>query len=379
MRFKQKCVNCGSVFPSDIHITKCKCGGLVEFVYDLSQVSNFVDESQEGIWRYWNLLPIEDPAQAEIIDEGITPLSKSKELGELLGLPNLWIKDESKNPTATFKDREAGVSISRFKELGIDEFVICSTGNTAASFARAVSLVQPFKMHLFVPTAAKARVDFSIPDTVGMKMVNGTYWEAIKHSSDYASSHRLVSEGGFGNPCRIEGVKTFAFEVAEYGLEPDYYVQAIGSGVGPCAFHKGYSELVALGIAKKIPKIICVQPELCAPIAEAYKDGKETFDTSYSISDPKTFVTTLANGNPGFSYPYVRKAILDTGGMVTTVSEAEIRKAIHLAEDREGLSCEPAAGTALAGLIKCLEEHRIDSDSVVLLNHSGGVRTKVAV
>ena len=379
MRFQQKCVDCGRVFAPDVHITKCKCGGLIEFEYNLAEVRDFVDETREGIWRYWRLLPIEDPGNAEAIEEGVTPLYRSKNLGQLLGLSNLWIKDESKNPTATFKDREAGVSIARFKELGIDEFVICSTGNTAASFTRAVSLVRPFRMHMFIPTAAEARVDFSIPDSVGVEMVKGTYFDAIEHSSDYATAQSLIAEGGFGNPCRIEGVKTLAFEIAEYGIEPDYYIQAIGSGVGPCAFYKGYSELVGLGVAGKIPKIVCIQPELCAPIVRAYEDGKETLDPSYSISDPKTFVTTLANGNPAFSYPYVRKVILGTGGMVATVSEEDIRGAVRLVEDKEGISCEPAAGTALAGLIKCLEEGRIDRESVILLNHSGGVRKKVTV
>ncbi len=338
-----------------------------------------MDEKQEGIWRYWQLLPIQDPAAAEVTDEGITPLFRSEKLSDVLGLSNLWIKDESKNPTATFKDREAGVSISRFTELGIDEFVICSTGNTAASFARAVALTEPFKMHLFVPSAAKSRLDFAMPDSVGMEMVTGTYWEAIDYSSDFAFSHHLVSEGGFGNPCRIEGVKTLAFEVAEYGIQPDYYVQAIGSGVGPCAFYKGYAELQNLEIVKEIPRIVCVQPELCAPIARAYEDSREAFDPSYQIPDPKTFVTTLANGNPAFSYPYVRDAIMNTGGMMATVSEQEIRNAISLVEDLESLSCEPAAGTALAGLIKCLEEGRIERNAIVLLNHSGGIRTKVPV
>jgi len=149
--------------------------------------------------------------------------------------------------------------------------------------------------------------------------------------------------------------------------------------VGPCAFYKGYAELVSLGVAKKIPKIVCIQPELCAPIVRAYEDGRETFDPSYAVSDPKTFVSTLANGNPAFSYPYVRKVIKETGGLVEEVSEAEIRNAIDLIEEQEHLLCEPAAATALAGLIKCLGQGKIEKESVILLNHSGGVRAKVAV
>jgi len=162
-------------------MTKCDCGGLIEFVYDLAQVKDFVDESQDGIWRYWRLLPIEDVTKVVKIDEGVTPLYRSENLGKLLNLENLWIKDESKNPTATFKDREAGITVSRFKELGINEFVICSTGNTAASFTRAVSLAESFKMHLFVPTTAKARVDFFIPESVEAKLVEGNYSEAIEY------------------------------------------------------------------------------------------------------------------------------------------------------------------------------------------------------
>lgn len=379
MRFHQKCVDCGKVFPPDAHITKCDCGGLVEFVYDLTQIDSFVDETCEGIWRYWKLLPIENLARVEKIGEGITPLYRSENLGARLGLGNLWIKDESKNPTATFKDREAGLTVSRFKELGIFEFVICSTGNTAASFSRAIGLAESFRMHLFVPMAAKERVDFSIPESVKVEFVDGNYSEAINYSSNHAQSNQLVSEGGFGNPCRIEGVKTLAFEVAESGIEPDYYVQAIGSGVGPCAFYKGYDELIRLGAAKRIPKIVCIQPELCSPIVKAYENGRELFDPSYAISDPKTFVTTLANGNPAFSYPYVRKVIKESGGMVEAVSEDEVREAMDLIEKEEYLSCEPAAATALAGLIKCVKLGKIAKDAVILVNHSGGVRTRVTV
>jgi len=379
LRFKQRCLKCGAIIPPDVHISKCTCGGLVEFVYDVTQINHFVDEKQEGIWRYWRLLPIENLAKAESIGEGITPLFRSKNLGRLFGLESLWIKDESKNPTATFKDREAGITMARFKELGISEFVICSTGNTAASFTRAVSIASSYKMHLFIPTTAKARVDFSIPDSVAAELVEGNYNHAIEHSSNFASSYHLASEGGFGNPCRIEGVKTLAFEVAEHGIEPDYYVQAIGSGVGPVAFYKGYSELVRLGVAKSIPKIVCIQPELCSPIVKAYEDGLEAFDPSYSIANPGTLVSTLANGNPAFSYPYVRSVIKESGGLVESVSEEEIVKAINLIEEEEHLSCEPAAATALAGLIKCLDEGKIEKGAVILLNHSGGVRTKVAV
>jgi len=379
LRFHQKCLNCGKQFPPNAHITQCECGGLIEFLYDLSKIDSFVDESYDSIWRYWRLLPIEDLNQVEDIGEGMTPLFRSNNLGKLLGMSNLWIKDESKNPTATFKDREAGLTISRFKELGIDEFVICSTGNTAASFTRAVSLMESFKMHLFIPKAAKERVDFEIPESVLVELVEGNYWEAIDYSSKYAKDKKLVSEGGFSNPCRIEGVKTLAFETAERGVQPDYYIQAIGSGVGPCAFYKGYEELVNIGAAKKIPKIVCIQPELCAPIVRAYEDKKEVFDPAYVVADPKTHVTTLANGNPAFSYPYVRRVIKETGGMVEAVSEEEVRRAVELVEKEENLSCEPAAATALAGLIKCVEKGRIEKDAVVLLNHSGGVRTRVKV
>lgn len=374
MRYHQKCLICGKIYSPNVHLTNCKCSGLIEFVYDLNGSNDFIDENYSDILRYWPLLPIKELRNMARIGGGMTPLFKSKHLGKLLELENLWIKDESKNPTATFKEREAGMTISRFTELGIREFVIASTGNTAASFSRAVDLVDSFKMHLFIPDTAEEKLDFPIPNSVNVHIVKGDYYTAIEQSSKYAANKKLTLEGGFGNPSRIEGVKTLAFEVVESGIEPDYYIQAIGSGVGPYAFYKGYSELARMGIVNKIPKIVCIQPELCAPIVRAYQDGEVEFKPEYKVSQPKTFVTTLANGNPASSYPYVRRVINKTNGLVQDVTEQEIKNAVKLMEETENISCEPAAGTSLAGLIKCLNLEKIKKDSVILLHHSGGLR-----
>lgn len=370
-RFILKCVKCGREYPPNIRDHLCSCGGLLDAVYDFRLVNEFPDENREGIWRYWKLLPIENINNVRCIGAGLTPLLRVRELSEWTGCRNLLIKDESKNPTRTFKDREAEIVINRFRELGLRRFVLCSTGNTAAAYTRAINLIDDTEMFLVVPKNAEWRIDFEL-GSVRAIALDAPYHDAIAFSKELARRLGAASEGGFANIGRRESMKTLAFEVAESGISPDVYVQAVGSGVGPYGVFKGFQELMELGIIDRIPRIICVQPEACAPMVRAFMDGSPEIREEHVVRNPRTIATTLANGNPRSSYPYIRKIVLDSDGTMLAVSEDEIREAVEFVG--RFFSCEPAAAVAWAGLRKAIREGIIDRDEVVLINHSGGNR-----
>jgi len=302
-------------------------------------------------------------------------LYKSKKLGNFLGIRNLWLKNETENFTRTFKARDALVSLSRFQEIGLVEFAMCSTGNTAAAFSHAMRFTKkPMTIHMFFPKWTVIDLEPRTRGTTTVTIVNGDYDLTIRTAYDFCARNGLAFEGGFANPSRIEGSKTIAYEIAETDLEPDWYVQSVTSGTGVYALRKGYRELQEMGVVRSSPRILCVQPEGCAPMVHAFRKGKEKLDSEDKPNNPATFATTLSNTNPAFSYPYVRKAVLDFAGTFEDVSEAETARAFLLLFKLEKLLVDPASAVALAGIIKTISEGTIDREETILLNVSGGIR-----
>lgn len=374
-------MKCSSEFNIFSHVIACHCGGLVDFEYDLESIGwrwhTNLGDGTLGLLRYSKLLPITNPSKSISVPGRFnkpTPLYKSERLGKFLGLKNLWIKDETKNFTSTFKAREAFVAISRFQDIGVQSFVLSSTGNTSAAFSYAMRFA---KMPIFANFILPKSTVIDFPSTVHriakFQFVDLPYDKCIEFAKKYSIEIGVPFEGGFANPARREGVKTLVFEIAETGLSPDWYVQAITSGTGAYGFYKGYSELVRLGVAKTIPRILCVQPENCSPIVDTFREGSEYFLPKFAVPNPSTFVTTLSNGNPYFSYPYVRQVVLKSNGGMEKVTESEIGQAMVNLLKLENIVVEPAPAVALAGLIKYVQAGKIDKDATIVLNISGGL------
>jgi threonine synthase len=367
-------MKCGRKYDWRVHVAKCTCGGLLDVKYAYERIPEWIDESKRSPWRYWRLFPIANPESTWNLGEGGTPFFKANRLGEHLGLKNLWIKDESANPTQTFKVREAGLTLAHYREIGIKRFVLSSTGNTAAGFTYGLGHAPPFEMHLLVPITAKERINFDIPSNVSAGFVEADYFKTIERANKYAAETGIPSEGGFGNICRREAMKAVSFEIFEAGVKPDFYVQSIGSGVGPYGVYKGFVELEGLGFPIKPPHLVCVQPENCAPIVNAYRKGLDDLPADLAVDAPKTIASTIANGNPKGGYPHLKRLLDATRGIAETVTEEEIIAAGKLTK-LDNLNSEPAVWTALAGLKKSIETGDIDSSDVVVLNNSGGYRS----
>jgi len=391
--FIVKCLDCGYQAPYTAGSPQCpNCGGYwSEAVYDYAQLSESLPYILPGrpfdIWRYRELLPVRSPNPDLSLGEGGTPLIRANNLGLMLGCQNIFIKDERQGPTASFKDRQAAVTIAALKEAGITEMVVASTGNVAIAYS-AYAARAGIKLWAFLTSlvpAAKMR-EVALYGTQVIK-ITGSYDQAKSVAAEFARQRGLYLDLGTRSiPC-VEGMKTIAFEIAEQLTAllgpppldpeksnvpwrvPDWYLQPVSGGLGPYGILKGFSELQALGFTDRSPKIGILQAEGCAPMVHAWK---QNMDTARPIQSPNTLIHTLATGDPGKTYTLLRDRIQKSGGGVfESVSDEEAFRAMHFTAKMEGLSVEPAAAVGFAGLVKLVRSGQIKPSDVVVINCTG--------
>ena len=384
------CLDCGHKERFNLVLEKCpKCGGQwLEAHYDYRRLGEILPElilhRPFDLWRYVELLPVNNIHPELNLGEGGTPLIHAANLGLMLGCPNIFIKDERQGPTGSFKDRQAAVGIAALKEADITEMVLASTGNVAISYsayaARAGVMLWAFLTSL-VP-AEKMR-EVAIYGTQVIK-VTGSYDQTKQLAAQFAGQRNLLLERGARSIPSVESMKTIAFEIAEQLTQrvdplsdtstaawraPDWYFQAISGGLGPLGVQKGFDELLQMGLTDKMPAIAGIQTEGCAPMVHAWKMG---MDTAEPVHSPRTHIATLSTGDPGRAYSLLRQRMLaNGGGTIEQVSDEEAFRAMHILAKMEGISVEPAAAVALAGLIKMARAGQIKTGDVVVINCSG--------
>jgi threonine synthase len=390
--FITECLDCGNKSPFVAGSPACpKCGSLWrEAVYDYAALAFSLPILLPGrpfdLWRYRELLPIRDPNPDFSLGEGGTPLIHAKNLGMMLGLPHLYIKDERQGPTASFKDRQAALMIASLKEAGINEMVCASTGNVAISYS-AYAARAGIKLWAFLTSlvpAAKMR-EVAIYGTQVVK-ITGTYDEAKQLAAEFAKQRKLFLDlGARSIPC-VEGMKTIAFEIAEQltshlssaaydipegalWIQPDWYIQSVSGGMGPLGVIKGFKELQQMGLTKSLPKIGIVQAEGCAPMVHAWRQQKEV---AVPVKSPRTLIATLATGDPGRTYTLLQQKMHSgSGGEFESTTDEEAFRAMHLLAKMEGISVEPAAAVAFAGLVKLVRAGKIKPEEVIVVNCTG--------
>lgn len=367
--------------PPSWAIIKCAaCGeGWVDAGYDYSQV-NWPAQLQNRsttLWRYEELLPVDDLDGKISISEGWTPLVRAKRLGEALGHPNIWIKDERRNPTNSFKDRQGTVVVSLLNQFGIREAVLASTGNAAAAYA-AYCAHAGIKLWIFLTSMVPAEKMREL-GLYGAEVIKvaGTYDQAKQIAADFAERRNLYFDRGARGVAGKESMKTLAFEIAEQlglahstngkWIAPDWYIQAVSGGIGPLGVLKGFRELFQLGLIDKIPKLGIIQAAGCAPMAQAFERG----DSKATPVIPETLITVLATGDPGHSYVLLREAILAHGGMMISVDDGQAFRSMRRLARSEGFSVEPATAVAFAGMEKLIALGHIRRDECVVINCSG--------
>ena len=393
MSFQIKCLDCLHTSPFHPTSANCpKCNGQWRVAeYDLESVEKAWRSQLKNrpfdLWRYHELLPVRNPDPTISLGEGGTPLIQAANLGMMLGCSNLYIKDERQGPTSSFKDRQAAVTISALKEAGITELVAASTGNVAIAYS-AYAARAGIKLWAFV-TSLVPSVKMREIALYGSQVVKvtGSYDQTKQMASEFARQRNLCHDMGARTITSVEAMKTIAFELAEQltvkhgapanngkGINsskwrtPDWYIQAVSGGMGPLGVSKGFRELQQMGFVDKLPAIAAIQAEGCAPMVLSWKQGLET---PIIVTSPQTYIETLATGDPGRTYKLLKREIDDTNGCFESVSDEEAFRAMHIVAKMEGLSVEPAAGVAFAGLFKLVRNGIIKPTDTVIINCTG--------
>lgn len=387
LEIELECAACGQRHPYQVPTPVCpRCGHeWQEARYDYARVSRIWPDILRSrsfkMWRYRELLPLRNDQYLITMGEGGTPLLHARNLGMMLGTPNLFIKDERQNPTNSFKDRQAALVISLMKESGVTELVVASTGNVAISYS-AYSAHAGIKLWTFLPSLVppeKMR-EIAIYGSEVIK-VSATYDITKKVAARFASHKGILADRGMRDIGTRESMKTIAFELAEQLAErfgppqpgipwraPDWFIQAISGGLGPIGFWKGYQELYQMGLVDRVPKLALIQASGCAPMVQAFRADRAE---AIPVLNPTTRVITIATGTPGPAYTHLYHAVKEHGGVFEDVTDEEIFRALQVLAKMEGISMEPAAAAAFAGLFKLLGKGVIQRQDVVVVNCSG--------
>ena len=377
-----KCRECGRVYPLDpVHVCEF-CFGPLEVFYDYEALGSVVSRERiehgpPTMWRYADLLPC--TAQTAIdIGTGFTPLVRAANLGRVLGLERLYIKNDCQNPTWSFKDRVVSVATSVAREFEFDTLACASTGNLANSVA-AHAARAGMKARVFIPAdLEQGKIIGSSVYGPTLVAVDGSYDEVNRLCSEVSDKYPWAFVNINMRPYYAEGSKTLGYEVCEQlgWRAPDHCIVPLASGSLYTKIYKGIKELAWLGLIDwRATRMSGAQAEGCSPIAEAWNRQ------SYLIKPqkPKTIAKSLAIGNPADGY-YALKVMSETDGAVAAVSDDEVVAGIKLLAETEGIFAETAGGVVISGLRRLVMERHVDPEEVVVAFITGaGLKTQEAV
>ena len=368
------CTDCGERFDATETTHQCPdCGGILDPAYDYDDIDLTREEVEsrpfDGLWRYEELLPI-PRERAVTMDEGTTPLIGCPELADELDVGRVFIKDEGRNPTGSFKDRGHALAVSAAREHGASDIALASAGNAGQS-AAAYAARAGIRSHVFVPARSnfvnKAMINVHGGD---MTVVPGRFSDAAAACAD-AMEESWYSTSSFKTPYRHEGKKTMLYEIAEQlnWRVPERIVYPTGGGVGLVGMHKGAKEFRELGLTDELPAMYAAQSSGCAPVVEAWNENRdvhEPWDT------PDTICGGIEIPDPGAS-PLILDALSESeGGAVATSDEEILDSAITVAQ-HTGLEMGATCAAAASGAWQLAENGEFDADdTVVLLNTASG-------
>jgi len=367
-----QCRECKKEYDSTFKYICDECFGPLDVHYDFVPLTKDTFTNREQTyWRYFELLPINDKSNIISISAGMTPLVKAEKLGKKIGLDNLYIKNDSVNPTFSFKDRPAGVAISKAKEFGLSSVGCASTGNLASATA-AHAAKAGLSCYVFAPSDIEhAKITQALSYGAQYIAVDGTYDDANRIAAQVGDSKGVGIVNINMRSYYVEGSKTLAYEVAEQlnWQVPDQLIVPTGSGAMLNAICKGFEELETVSLTTETAKMHmnCAQPHGCAPIVNAFK-GNST--SVAPVENPDTIAKSLAIGDPGDG-SYVLKRLKQYNGIAEESSNDEILDAILLLAKTEGIFTEPAGGVSVAVLKKVVDDGRIDRDETTVCYVTG--------
>jgi len=362
-RVRLQCRECKKEYEPTFKYICDDCFGPLDVTYDFPPVNKDTFANREQTyWRYFEMLPILDKSNIVSIDAGMTPLTKAENLGKALGLNNLYIKNDSVNPTFSFKDRPAGIAVSKAKEFGLPAVGCASTGNLAAATA-AHAAKGGFPCYVFAPSDIEhAKITQALSYGAEFIAVDGTYDDANRIAAQIGDSKGIGIVNINMRSYYVEGSKTLAYEVAEQ-LVP------VGSGAMLNAICKGFEELQSVSLLNDVSNIHihCAQPQGCAPIVDAFKKGSNEV---IPVENPDTVAKSLAIGDPGDGR-YVLKRLKQYNSYAEESNNKEILDSILLLAKTEGIFTEPAGGVSVAVLKKLVEDGKIDKNETIICYVTG--------
>jgi threonine synthase len=376
-----ECSGCGRIFSSaEIHTFCPDCQSPLLARYDLAAVTSQVDRDAlcrrpSGMWRWHELLPVMYPKNFVSLGEGDTALLPVPNVGNQLGLSNLYVKDESSNPTGSFKARGLAAAVSKAKELGIKKVIIPTAGNAGgamAAYAARASLQALIYMPRDTP---RANIEESRMAGAEVVLVDGIISDAAGMAAEKAHTEGWFDLSTFKEPYRLEGKKIMGYELAEsFGWDlPDVIIYPTGGGTGLVGMWKAFEELEALGWLRnaKRPRMVTVQAEGCAPVVKA-------FDSGASFCDFWINAHTLASGlrvPKSFADKLILKDLRLSNGTAVAVSDADIQAAQHKLSRMEGIFPAPEGAATLAALEKLVQQKWLNPEErIVLFNTGSGLK-----
>ena len=371
-----KCSKCGKIFNEEVlyHCDNCGTEGTLEVIYNLNIVKQklnkeyLLNNQRRDLWRYMPILPLKDESGITPLQVGWTPIYKAKRLEELLNIKNIYIKDDGRNPTASFKDRATAIGIAKAKELNKKIICAASTGNAASSLS-GFAACMGIENYIFVPASApEAKITQLLIYGSKVILVDGDYDTAFDFCLKAVEKFGWYNRSCAINPYLVEGKKTAAFEICEqlnFNV-PDKIIMSVGDGCSISAVWKGFKEFYELGIIDKLPKMVSVQAEGANPVNRAYKKGRREFD--YKV--PSTIADSISVGIPRNGYKALN-ALNESRGITVDVSDDEILNAMKTLARYTGVFGEPAGVTGLAGLMKMVKEGMTTKNQTIALIVSG--------
>lgn len=379
------CIHCRREYePGSLDYYCPTCGfqdGILDVEYDLDAVARCMSPGKLNacgdfsMWRYLALLPIEHPSKIQHLHVGWTPLYDTPRLAEALGVRRCFVKDEGRNPTASFKDRASAVGVVKALEKGADKITCASTGNAASSlagFAAAAGLPAV----IFVPERApQAKIAQLLVFGAQVFAVKGTYDQAWELCMEAAAEFGWYNRNCAINPYLIEGKKTVSLELIEQlwrdfgGVVPDWVVVSVGDGCTVGGVWKGLREMFQLGYMDRLPKILGVQASGCRPLMDAWQqDGRLAPCEGFTVAD------SIDVGHPR-NFAKGLRAIVESGGAFVSVSDADILDSILVLARTAGVFGEPAGVAGVAGIRQAVAQGLIASkDTVALLMTGNGLK-----
>lgn len=374
-----ECPRCQTRYQADERVQLCTCGSPLLARYDLDAVGRnlrkeMLQAREPSLWRYHELLPVSAPEHIVTLGEGMTPLLPIQRIGAASGLKHLFVKDEGAIPTGSFKARGAAVGVSRAKELGVKTLALPTNGNAGgawATYAARAGLAAVIVMPAAAPTITRNECAVS---GARLFLVNGLISHAGAIVGRAVRAYGWYDASTLKEPYRIEGKKTMGYEIAEqFGWDvPEVILYPTGGGVGIIGIYKALRELQQLGwIGERLPRLVAVQAEGCAPIVHAWQDGspvssawENSATVAFGINVPKALGDFL-----------VLEAVRETNGCAITVSDSELLQAQQALAEQEGLFVCPEGAATLAAAQQLRAQGWLAPDErVVLLNTGTGLK-----